>query len=722
MEQNNQNNMNNQNNQNEQAFGANYEMQTGANYTTGANHEMQMGSNYATGANEQFGTNYATENPVTESVPATEEVTAKKKSKKGLIIGIICALVAIVLAVGGVFAYKYLFAKKDDSAATESGEDEGKRKIENKDLAKLAYDDVTELEFHPNVSFNQDQLDDALEVMEERVKLLGDNYEIKADGKKITLIIEKNLLGNSAYERTQSVELIKSNGVFGIGTYYSAYDYYDTDKWTKEIKTAELKKNDILADYDTMFDENEYEKIKASESDKFKVLEITLDGDNLSEFEDNIDYIYPDSVNLWHNIVEYGDSANNMATIVFLDEDDKSKFYAISPASGFDKNCKLIEKILTSKSLELSFDTKVMDEPSWETDKKKFGKNQKDKLKGNNVVIECTPDKYTLDYVSDVDFAKHRQTIKARLDALGVDYMFGQKGFDDKTFCVKISPKEISPDFIRFIFNQKEISVRSAFDNIGSFGSSLEITDDGKLGLKVESFSDKAEIQRDYQVDSILYLVVNDVTVAAANFDDFDESDNTLTFTDFKCFDKSEAGSKEEGFVNLIASVSEEDYSSFAPESFNIRYYEGDNEKKNKNINDIDWKYSSLSETDLSTMETIRNMGHDVYKYINKRNMLVITLNVDVDENLVNSFMEEVKAVYMACGFDSGAYSQINFVIKNEKRDSFADNFRVEFTKDMYDGKMEYNERISGPKFSEYWMDAYDYLEDDAFFTERDWY
>ena len=62
------------------------------------------------------------------------------------------------------------------------------------------------------------------------------------------------------------------------------------------------------------------------------------------------------------------------------------------------------------------------------------------------------------------------------------------------------------------------------------------------------------------------------------------------------------------------------------------------------------------------------------------------------------------------------------FVIKDESKESPADKFRVVAKKDTYDGKMELNDTVSGPKFSKYWSDVYDIMEEDTFFTERSYY
>ena len=54
-----------------------------------------------------------------------------------------------------------------------------------------------------------------------------------------------------------------------------------------------------------------------------------------------------------------------------------------------------------------------------------------------------------------------------------------------------------------------------------------------------------------------------------------------------------------------------------------------------------------------------------------------------------------------------------------ETIDSPADKFRLEITKDTFEGEMEIYDRVSGPKFSSYWSDVYSIMEEDSFYSER---
>ena len=101
--------------------------------------------------------------------------------------------------------------------------------------------------------------------------------------------------------------------------------------------------------------------------------------------------------------------------------------------------------------------------------------------------------------------------------------------------------------------------------------------------------------------------------------------------------------------------------------------------------------------------------------------MLVITLDIKENKSLPKNFLEEVKSVYEACGFDAGAYNEIQFVIKDESKESPADKFRITASKDTYNGKMEFSSSVSGPKFSDYWLDVYEIMEEDEFYIERSW-
>mgnify|MGYP003305234533 CR=1 FL=1 len=365
--------------------------------------------------------------------------------------------------------------------------------------------------------------------------------------------------------------------------------------------------------------------------------------------------------------------------------------------------------------------TSIADEPLWQTDEKEFGKNQVGSLKGEAIIAEYSPNDYTRTNNTEADYAKFETIIKERLDVLDIDYMFGTTGFDDKTYCIKVLPKDFAPDFFRLIFGDDRISIRSTFKSISGFHS-LEVDEkDGQYVIKTEAYDTADEILSKNDIpDNIVYLVANDVTIASADITTMekDGDDNFLYFKDFLCFGDAQASEYDKKVLELICEISEGEYVYF---DGTFRFRAGDSSDKHDSIDSYDWKYNPLTEQDEAVFSIVEDLGHDIQKMVDERNMLVITIDEEIDESLPKDFLDAAKKVYEECNFDNGAYNKIQFVIKNETLESPANKFRLEISKDSFDGKMIITDKVSGPKFSKYWSEVYDITEEDTFFTERSW-
>ena len=582
-------------------------------------------------------------------------------------------------------------------------------------LSSLKPEEITTVEFYPTSACSKSELDNAVSVMDERLKLMGKAYEISADSEKITLKIGKEILGNSALERASTIELIKSRGNIGFGSSYgNSYTDLGVDLFeTLEIESFE--KNSFISDYKSDLDEDFYEMMNAADAEHFHVIKAVLTSAGKEEF----DFFDKDMVYAIHDILEYNNTGEVLGVAL---KDSSDTYYILSTGAGYVQNPELVKYMLENKGFDIGFVSKIVDEPTWEKDSSKFGKNQVASMSGKAIVVEAKPDDYTISYTAEVDFAKHQENIKNRLDTLGVEYMFGTKGFDDKTYCIKIDPAHIGPDFVRMIFSGQDVQIRSTFDDVGGFLPSYTKLDevDG-LGIVMEAYNDAEKIKSNYNIpNGTIYLVVNNVTVATANIDDMVKigDDDMLKFVNFTCFDSPVATESERNILNMICLIAKENHIRYDCE-YTIRLYDGDNEIKDFESSDIGWKYSSMSDADIAMFNTISAFGHTVTKKIDTLNMIEITLDIPVGMNIVSDFAEEVKKVYEACGFDGGAYRTINFVIKDEKKDSPADEFRIVFKKDSYKGKMMADYLVKGPKFNDYYSQAYKYRSSDVFFTSK---
>jgi len=299
---------------------------------------------------------------------------------------------------------------------------------------------------------------------------------------------------------------------------------------------------------------------------------------------------------------------------------------------------------------------------------------------------------------------------------LGIDYMFGTSGFDDKTYCVKLNPEDFAPDFFRLIFGTDGVETYSAFDYLGSFYSPELVNEDGKYAIRMRTYYSHEEFSAQYNIpDNTIYLVVNDVTIASADVTSIKEEDGKyyLDFENFLCFGGAEVTKEEENILNLICDIPNNEYIYF---DGTFRFRTNGNTDR---LDSFNWKYNPLTAADDVVFNTVSSLGHKVEKMVDARNMLVITLDIEVSDSLAEEFLNAAKEVYLACNFDTGAYNEIHIVVKDETIDSPADKFRLEITKDTFEGEMEIYDRVSGPKFSSYWSDVYSIMEEDSFYSER---
>lgn len=640
--------------------------------------------------------------------PAPAPAPAPKKSKKGLIIGIIAIVAALII---GVVCWM-LFGG--------NGEGEEKNTLDNFETGE-----TTTIELYPDREVKGKDLEEYATVIENRAKILGSNYEISCDGEKITFVIAESMLGESSSERINTLDLLLSRGNFGIdGEYF--YLYKNPDKTDiKKVEVVELDKDDVLDDYKLDFFEEDYAMLDGITADTIYGIKVSFKKSAEEKFEYVADSSFSDGKLLaFHDFLEdSGDNENTMGSVLPL-EDDYSEVYIISPGAAYKKNSELMKYILEEDEMDFGLVADYVDEPVWETEGKHMGENQVASLDDFSVFVEFTPDEFSRSYNSETDFAEYEQVIKERMDVLGIDYMFGTTGLDDKTYCVRVYPEDFEPNFFRMIFGERSIEVRSSYSTVFSYSSVDKGEKDGKPALVAETSYSLEELLADNNIPgNTVYLVVNDVTIASADIttlsEDEDDYYNYLYFTDFQCFGDIEVSDEEENIFDLIKVISDSSYTAFSGE-YNFRTY-GDNDEIIESLGDIDWKYEPLTGRDIQVMEIVENYGYDFSKTVDKRNALTITAEFDVNHNLPKNFTDAFKKLYEECNFDDGSYNEIIFVIEDEKKETPADSFRLVVKKDSYEGRMYVNDEISGPTFYEYWSPVYNIMEEDEFFTAREY-
>ena len=690
-------------------------MDNNQNYQGNNQGNQNFQNNYNTNVQNQNIPNQVSAAPA--EAPVAEPPKKKKNTLKAIIIAIIALLLVGGIAVGGFFAYKHFANKK---------EEEPKEETQVPVLENIAPENASTIEFYPDRNVSAGDIEKFAKIIEERAAVLGENFKVTYDDKKISMAIEKSMLGNSATERSHTIELLMSRGTFGFSfNGYTPYSSSPAKDTISAITVSEYNRADILSDYSSSFTDERYKQIEAISADKIYGITVQFDSDGALALDNILKYSSSTSkLTASHNFqTDYtSEGYKFLANAILENSDDASVVHLISPAAAYSKNADLMKKILEQESLDFGLVMQILDEPAWDAaDAKNRGANQVDSLEGDTVVVEVTPNDFTRSYNSEVEFADYEKLVKKRLDVLGIDYMFGTTGFDDKTYCVKLSPQSISPDLLRLVFCEKYISVRSAFDYVSGFGEPKVVEKDGKPAIRVETYSTSAEILADSSLtNNTVYLVVNDVTIASADLSNIqDGEDSYLDFENFLCFGNKDVTDDEQNFLELVCSIYSDSYISFEG-SFRFCRYENGSVTV-LGLDDANWKYSYLTGEDERVKSIISGMGCEMEKNADARNDINIYIDLPLDQNLPVNFTEKVKEIYTACNFDSGSYNKINFIIKNEAVDSPADRFRIEAYKDSLDSKMILNDYVSGPKFFEYWSATYDITESDDFFTARSW-
>ena len=642
-----------------------------------------------------------------------EMAIVEEKKKKSPLKWIILAVLVVAVAVGGFFGYKY-FVGGDDQSDIKS-----KKLIEMKELDP---ESVTVMELYPDREVSSGDIKAFAGVIEERVAILGENYVVEYDSEKITLTIEKTMLGETATERMSTVELLLSRGNVAFGL--NEYVYYDSPEKSgiKEIAVEKLERADFLADNKIGFIDKRYEQIEAIRTDEIFGLKITFDTASAELMEELTKDAYGEpKLTAMHDFIEENrDEEKFFGTVVFAQDNDFSVVYVVNSGASYEKNTLLMKKILEQDAMKFGLVAESLDEPIWETEGKRMGKNQVKSMDGFTVSAAFNPDKFSREYNKETDYAEFESLIKRRMDVLGINYMFGTTGFDDKTFCVRLDSKEFTPDFFRLIFGSRSISVNSSFGRISGFSSPELVEKDGKIAIRVENYNTFDEIMKDNTIaDNAVYLVVNDVTVANADITLMEENEegNFIYFTNFPCFGNREATEDDKNILELICAIADDTYHSFSG-SFTFHSYDDGNSAEDLTLGDLEWKYSPLTSQDEIVFGIINDLGCDVEKKSDSRNSIIITiLDVEVNEQLPVNFLEKIKTVYAACNFEGGAYNEVTFVIKDEKKESPANEYRVVVRKDTYDKKMEASLRATGPKYSTYWYDTYTIMQEDPFYV-----
>lgn len=634
-----------------------------------------------------------------ESHSDNEKLHYKKKACRFLKFSLITSIL-IVLIFTMFFCYNYYFVKKNYLPENYNPHD------------------YTTFELRPDREISDKELNDFCNAVKERLFILGEHFEVIKDNDKITITVEKSMLGKTNDERNAAIELIKSNGNIAFCNNSFSLDTALLRTNIGKISVVQLNKSEILENFILDFKADKYEQIKSLDTEVLFALEITFDSKGTDKINDliNDSKKAPKLVSYHDYIEENGEDEKFFGSVLPNDESENFSAYIINSYPVCEKNAKLMKLILEQDEFDFGFVMQNMDEPVWETDEKNMGKNQVTSLDGFTVTAEFSLSNLSRSHNSDIECGEYETLLKERMDVLGINYMFGNSSNDDKTYCIKVCPEEFNPDFFRMIFYKKEVSVVSAFDSIYGFHSPKIEEIDGMPAIKMKCYYSKEELISDNRItDNIVYLLVNNVIIAKANITTMKSEDKFIYFTDFNYTDNSVI---DENLLELVCHISRTPSMSFDG-TLRIRAYDSNGREQNKAIEEINWKYAPLTEYYNNIIDRISEFGGKVEKNYDRMNSITIVLDIPINENLPSEFINKVKDIYNICNFDDGNFNEIIFIIKDEKNKTPADECRICFEKDMYDGIMKSNLIMNGPNFEEYTIETTLLINNDIFFSSH---
>ncbi len=629
-------------------------------------------------------------------------------------------------------------------------------------------DKAAGIELYPDAAITSEQLKNIKKEVESRAKVIDKGAKVKISDEKLLIYVDETAMGENPIVRKQNLNWIRTKGDVHI---YNHVDY-STSSFGKEAFEKISCENISLSEmekYKKYFYENIYQELIDNAVESVSVIKITLDDGAKVYFKDMVEAVENELENtsytpsydntplqLVMDIKEF-DSSTVVGTVVPVQGDD-GDFYIVSRAAFNTKTVELINKVLNEKSeLDTWLTSKVMYKPKWEDDAASFGKNQVANLAGKNIVIEFTPNDYYVDNYSQNDIDEYVDLIKKRLDTLGSPYSVGFKGIDYKTILIKIPPSKLIADSCKMLMNGKEIAVHTQYKKLDT--DIKEITVNNKNSITVAMKGDKNTVVSEYnKTDSqlmserldelnlllddidvddskeqtatqatevtenqvqngVLYLLVNDTTIAQADMQDMND-DGTIEFKKFLCFEYDNASAEEEYMFDLISQIySESDNDEILDGTIDVLYYENETELEDE---EIEWLFDSLNDYDKQIIRTIEKLGHTVKKSVTSRSCLIITLDIEINDDMPEKFTDAVKEIYTSCDFDSGSYSWVFFKIKNEYDNHPNDRCRLVLNKGNYGNLgMTFNLLADGPTFEKYSPDFEKILNSDEFFKTR---
>ncbi len=618
------------------------------------------------------------------------------------------------------------------------------------------------VEFYPGIDVSRGELKSIEEGINERASVLGVKYDTKVGDNRVVLEIEENF-AETIDQKKYILDLLGTNGAMGIASGYSmeiedcksGFTKIEVESENREkfmdyfgdkMASTGLSNTDTKTQIESLTGENIY--YLHVELDKKTALDFTdcaeatdkqnaENGKVTREMSGMFDFVR-------HNSLVSGGIQmdwTTAGTIIKIPNADEFFLFPASNAAESSKCLELLKKVLETDSLKTGCSYSIIEEPKWETEEEQFGAYQQQDIEDEYIVALFDLGEYYSEELDDESYKLVIENIKKRLDSLKIPYSMGYSGLYGKNLSLKISPKYMNSDMVRFIANPGNIEFYSQFDKAYLYHEKFEIDNDqnGNLCLKVKFSGYKNEVIAKYlekipgALETVsedgtttestfdistgsVYLVVNDVTVAGAKITDL-QDDSSLCFSNLLCYQKDSISNDDVPFLELLQQIDQESYLGYNWTLESIKYYKK-GEYVTDDISEIPWGYKG-SDVDDNIKNLVESHGGKVTKSFKSRNALEITINVEEGLDFATNYMDKVKEIYKACNFDDCSHASIWFYEEDAGENSPIDAAQFEFSKATY-GAMKMSWIVfDGPEYGKYAEEIERICETDEFYKEK---
>ena len=590
----------------------------------------------------------------------------------------------------------------------------------------------------PRHTISDEDYAEALRLITERVQSMTDTYIINDNGMLVTITMLESNLGTTLHVIEKTVNLIAGRGTLSV---WGGANENTFGLETNEISNAEPIRGILDFEIPQRISAGNWEYDFVSNPDR-----------------DNMLYICVSVTGAGVDNIREAAFANN--SVVFMNADISPGFaYAdfdalnigiFRPIRGVDYEFyiilydfnneslnNLVATIINQPLLPVAFSSQIEPETIWETaDESVRGRYQQDEITGSSVTLLYEIPDSAYREMTEEEFLGIVSVLRSRMDAIGNPYAIGFSGLNGRNIAIKTSPARLGADFINLIgnsgtdirietrtgrgFDSRQIS--AMFINSGGTEYSIDIVLDSDVEIPDEI------------INETVYLFISGVRISSTVVAAPNVGRTVISFSVLSFVSHSEMSGRNRFILDFLNEiVNGEDLSSsrsrgvVLPLDLNLLgvVWEG-----HRDVAPFyRWGINSFSHEAMRVRGIIAEQFNEaVFRRDLGGGILHVYLDLDVNDELPQRFVDLVIDIFTACDFENTSYNAIFFY--NENNAVGADRFRIIFRRVSYpvasiiyepedEGEMSFTYRVRGPTFSGFLDEMESLFDSTEFFSSR---